>query len=111
MVGLHLRKLWVGTGRRIEVPKPGDYATYAGALRWLMKRDCDSLEAYLDRHGLAPIAPAQALVGDILTLPSADALSAPVIYLGDGRHLGFHEDSDRCELIKPTVFARAWRAI
>jgi hypothetical protein len=107
MVGLHLRKC----GRKIEVPKIGAYSTYAGALKWLKARGCDSLEAFLDQAGLLPIAPAEAIVGDVLTLPSADALSAPVIYIGDGRSLGFHEDSDVAALMKPTAFVRAWRAV
>jgi len=107
LLGLHLRRM----GRPVEVPKVGAYTTYAGALRWLKQRGCDSLEAYLDGLGLVRIAPAEALVGDILTLQSSDQLSAPVIYLGDGRYLGFHEDSDRAELLKPTAFEQAWRAI
>ena len=106
MLGLHLRKM----GRKVDVPKIGAYSTYAGALKWLKQRGCDSLEAYLDGLGLLRIAPAEALVGDILTLQSSDLLSAPVIYLGDGRYLGFHEDSDCCELMKPLAFERAWRA-
>lgn len=107
MVGFHLRKL----GRKVEVPKMGAYSTPAGALKWLKQRGCDSLEAYFDGLGLLPIAPAEALVSDILTLQSPDVLSAPVIYLGDGQYLGFHEDSARCELLKPTAFELAWRAI
>jgi hypothetical protein len=107
MLGLHLRKM----GRKVEVPKIGAYSTYAGALKWLKQRGCDSLEAYLDSLGLLRIAPAEALVGDVLTLQSNDLLSAPVIYVGDGRYLGFLEDSDRAELLKPTAFEQAWRAI
>ncbi|WP_426043706.1 DUF6950 family protein [Caulobacter sp. DWR3-1-2] len=107
MLGLHLRKL----GRKVEVPKIGAYSTYPGALKWLKQRNCDSLEAYLDALGLLRISPASALVGDILTLGSSELLSAPVIYVGDGRYLGFHEDSACCELLKPTEFALAWRAV
>lgn len=107
LVGFHLRKM----GRKVDVPKMGDYSTYAGALKWLKQRGCDSLEAYFDSLGLLRIAPAEALAGDILTLQSTDQLSAPVIYLGDGQYLGFHEESDRCELLKPAAFEQAWRAI
>jgi hypothetical protein len=107
MVGFHLRKC----GRKVEMPKPGDYSTYAGALKWLKKRGHDTLESYFDALGLVRIAPAQALMGDILTLESADALSAPVIYLGDGRYMGFHEDHAEAVLMKPTAFAAAWRAV
>lgn len=107
LLGLHLRKC----GRKVDVPKMGDYSTYAGALKWLKQRGCDSIEAYLDSLGLLRIAPAEALVGDILTLPSVDALSAPVIHVGDGRYLGFHEDSEVAVLMKPTAFELAWRAI
>lgn len=107
LLGLHLRKC----GRKVDVPKIGAYSTYAGALKWLKHRGCDSIEAYLDSLGLLRIAPAEALVGDILTLPSSDALSAPVIYVGDGRYLGFHEESEVAVLMKPTAFELAWRAI
>lgn len=107
MLGLHLRRM----GRKVDVPKIGAYSTYAGALKWLKQRGCDSLEAYLDSLGLLRIAPAQALSGDILTLASPDILSAPVIYVGDGRYLGFHEDSAEAVLMKPTAFELAWRAL
>ena len=107
VVGFHLRKL----GRKVEIPKIGAYSTPAGALMWLKRRGFDTLEGYFDGLGMLPIAPAEVLIGDLLTLQSPDVLSAPVIYVGDGRYLGFHEDSDRAELLKPTAFERAWRTI
>lgn len=100
-----------GSGCGSSGRKIGAYSTYAGALKWLKQRNCDSLEAYLDALGLLRISPASALVGDILTLGSSELLSAPVIYVGDGRYLGFHEDSACCELLKPTEFALAWKAV
>lgn len=106
MLGLHLRRM----GRAVEVPKIGAYSTYPGALKWLKNRGHDSLESYLDSLGLVRIAPAQALVGDILTLESVEALSAPVIYVGDGRYLGFHEEHAVAVLMKPSAFVTGWRA-
>jgi hypothetical protein len=106
MVGLHARRL----GYKVELPKLGDYTTPAGALKWLKKRGYDSLDARLD--DLWPqIAPAAALVGDVLALESVDALAALVIHMGQGQYLGFHEDSDAAVLMRPTAFVRAWSVL
>lgn len=107
LVGLHLRRL----GYKLELPKVGAYSTPAGALKWLKKRGFDSLEARLDALGLVRIAPAQALVGDVIALESTDALAALTIWLGHGQVLGFHESSDRCELLKPLSFKAAWSVL
>lgn len=106
MVGLHLRAL----GHKVELPKVGDYKTPAGALKWLKKRGFNSLEARLDDL-LPKISPASVLVGDVLSLESTDALSALVIYMGQGQCLGFHEDSDEAVLMKPTAFGKAWSVL
>lgn len=106
MVGLHARKL----GYKVELPKLGDYKTPAGALKWLKKRGFDSLEARLD--ALWPqISPASALVGDVLSLQSTDALAALVIHMGQGQYLGFHEDTDEAVLLRATVFGKAWSVL
>lgn len=106
MVGLHARKL----GYKIELPKLGDYKTPAGALKWLKKRGFDSLETRLD--ALWPqISPASALVGDVLSLQSTDALAALVIHMGQGQYLGFHEGADEAVLMRPTVFGAAWSVL
>jgi hypothetical protein len=107
MVGFQLRKL----GHKLELPKIGAYSTPAGALAWLRERGFESLEARLDALGLRRIAAAEALVGDVVALESVDALAALCIYLGDGRYLGFHEDSDVAVMMKPTSFSAAWRTL
>lgn len=107
MAGLHLRKL----GHTLELPKVGAYSTPAGAVKWLRTRGFESLEQRLDALGLPRIAPAHALVGDILALESIDALAALVIVLGQGQYLGFHEDSDVAVIIKPTAFAGCWSVL
>lgn len=106
MVGLHLRKL----GYKVELPKVGAYKTSAGALKWLKQRGFDSLEARLDDL-LPTIAPASAIVGDVLSLESTDALAALVIHMGQGQFLGFHEDTDEAVLMRPTTFGKAWSVL
>lgn len=106
MAAFTLRKL----GYRPPMPKAGSYRSALGAVRALRAAGFESLAAALDGMGLPRIAPAAALPGDILLLPSPDAVGALAVALGNGRVLCWHEDMEGavvCELVHADA---AWRA-
>ena len=69
------------------------------------------LVAAVDAFGLERIAPASALAGDIVALPTDDEVfgAALCVAVGNGRVLGFHEGV--CAVLEPKAFLAAWRAI
>ena len=107
MVAFHLRQLGLKPG----LSKGGSYATALSARRALVRAGHDSLEAALDALGLSRIAPAAALVGDVVALPGDDAMTSLTVALGNGRVLGWHQDSPGCAVLQPVAFETAWRVI
>jgi hypothetical protein len=107
MVAFHLRKL----GLTPRLAPAGSYRTALSARRALTRAGHDSLAAALDALGLERIAPAAALVGDVLALPGEDALGALVVALGNGRVLGWHPDAAGAEVLQPLAFDAAWRVL
>lgn len=105
MIAFHLRKL----GYSVKLPPSGAYGTIRGALKELKARGFDNLGAAIDALGLERIAPASAIVGDILMLPSADGLGALHIALGNGRTVAYHEDLIGAGVLQPLEFIAAWR--
>lgn len=105
MAAFHLRKL----GYKPVMPKAGTYHTPLGAMKALRAAGFERLEDALAATGLTPIAPAQALVGDIVALPGeGDLWPALTVALGNGRVLGFMEG--RCGVLQPALHMGAWRA-
>lgn len=105
MVAFHLRQL----GHTPPLSKGGSYTTLLGAKRALRRAGHASLAAALDALGFPPIAPAEALVGDVVQLPAEDELGALTIYVGNGRTLGYHQDVAGATVLQPLRFAGAWR--
>lgn len=101
----HLRRM----GRPVRLPAKGSYATLIGAQKALAKRGYADLPAALDDLGLERIAPAAALPGDIIALPSEHAIGCLMVAVGNGRAVGFLEDYDGAEIIQPVEYAGAWR--
>lgn len=105
MTAHHLRRL----GYRVSLPNAGEYRSRRAAVRLLKARGYDTLAQALDGLGLESIAPAAAIVGDIVELPAADELGALTIAMGNGRVLGFHEAVAGATVMQPVSPIRAWR--
>lgn len=89
----------------------GSYRTARGAVRHLKRLGFGSLEGAVDDVGLARIAPAAALPGDIVAIPgeAVAGLSMPALTIAVGyqRVLGFLDG--RCGVIQPSAWVTAWR--
>ncbi|MDO9489037.1 MAG: hypothetical protein Q7J32_11730 [Sphingomonadaceae bacterium] len=107
MVAYHLKQI----GRPMRLAKAGTYRSLLGATRALRHLGYDSLAAALDDHGLTRIAPAAAVVGDIVELPGEPPFGALSVAVGNGRVLGFHQDTAGAEILQPTAFVAAWRVL
>ncbi len=107
MVASHLRLL----GHQVKLPPSGSYRTVNSARKALRAAGHDSLDAALDAMELERIAPAAAIVGDIISLPAVDHLGALTVCLGNGRVVGYHEDAVAATVLQPVEFVSAWRAI
>lgn len=105
MVAFHLRQ----AGRPVRLAKAGSYRSALGAARALRQLGHDSLAAALDAHDLTRIAPAAAVVGDIVELPGEPPFGALSVAVGNGRVLGYHEDTAGAEILQPTAFVAAWK--
>jgi hypothetical protein len=61
--------------------------------------------------GLDRIAPAEAIVGDLLMLPGVDRLGGLAIALGNGRVVAYHEDVAAAAVLQPLQYLAAWRTL
>ncbi len=101
-----LRKM----GHRPQLGKAGTYTTGPAALRALQRAGFNTLSEALDALGLERIAPAAARIADIVMIPGEAPLDgALTIAVGNGRVLGFHEDTGTAEILQPVEFIAAWR--
>lgn len=108
MFARHARHL----GHKIKIPPARSYRTVKGALKKLEELGHASLPEAIDALGFARIAPAAAVVGDLLQLPSEDdRLPALTIALGNGRVVGWHEAIAHggADVLQPLEFVTAWR--
>jgi len=101
----HLRRM----GRKVRLPAQGSYRTLRSAEKELAKRGYADLPAALDDMGLERIAPAAALPGDIIAIPSEHKIGCLMVAVGNGRAIGFHEDVDGAEILQPVEYVGAWR--
>lgn len=107
MAAFHLRKL----GYRPSLAKAGSYKTALSARAALKRAGYDSLAAALDGLGLERIAPASAVVGDIVEMEAGDAFGALAVAVGNGRVLGYHEDAPGAVVVQPLSIVVAWRVV
>ena len=106
MVAAHLRRL----GYQVKLPPSGSYRTVNSAVKALRAAGHDSVAAALDAMGLERIAPAAAIVGDVLMLESADGLGSLTVALGNGRVAGYHDDVGAgAAVLQPVEYVAAWR--
>lgn len=94
-----------------KVGKVPAYKTEAAGYRALRKLGHGSLVDAMDATGLPRIAPASALAGDILALPSDEEAfgAALCVAVGNGRALGFM--GGVCVVMQPKAYLAAWRSI
>ncbi|MDX5984701.1 DUF6950 family protein [Sphingomonas echinoides] len=108
MAAAHLRSL----GYTVKLPPSGSYRTVNSALKALKAAGHDSIPAALDAMGLERIAPAEAIVGDIIQMPAEHALGALVVVMGNGRVAGWHDDyADGVVVMQPLTPLAAWRVV
>lgn len=99
-------------GHRVKVPPARSYRTVKGALAKLEELGHADLLAAIDSLGFERIAPAAAVVGDLIALPGDDPrLPALTIALGNGRVVGWHEGIAHggADVLQPLEFVAAWR--
>lgn len=94
-----------------RVPPVPSFRSALSARRALSERGWSNLA---DMMGAVPtvveIAPSQALIGDVLELPSEpDSIGSLVVAIGNGRVLGWLEGADDALIMQPDIYARAWR--
>ncbi len=107
MAAAHLRQL----GYKVKLPPSGSYRTPASAAKALKAAGFASVEDALDGQGLERIAPASAIVGDILMLDGGDRFGALTVAVGNGRVVGWHESAPGgATVMQPLEFKAAWRA-
>lgn len=107
MVTFHLHKLGVA----LAITKAGRYSSALGAQKALKRLGFAKLSEVLDAHGLERIAPAQAIVGDIIEMPGLEGPGALVVAMGNGRVLGYHENVIGAAVLQPIDMLAAWRSI
>lgn len=106
MVAAHLRRL----GYTVKLPPSGSYRTVNSAVKALAAAGYDSVEQALDAMGLERIAPAAAIVGDVVMLPGVDRLGGLTVALGNGRVVGWHEEAvGGATVLQPVEYVGAWR--
>jgi hypothetical protein len=98
-------------GHRPALAKAGSYKSAASARAALKRAGFDALAEALDALGFPRIAPAAALVGDLVMGDSGDAFGALGIYLGNGAMLGFHEDVPHAAVLRRVHLGTAWRVL
>lgn len=92
-----------------RVPPVPRFRSEPGAIAALKAKGWKDLEQMLDSF-LPRIAPAEAIVGDVVQLPSEGALGALCVVVGNGRVMGYAEGHDALTVAQPMAFAGAWRA-
>lgn len=113
LIAFHLRKM----GNKAPMPKAGSYRDAKGSLRALKEatghtRMQDALEQHV---GLVRITYAEARLGDLVAMPSADGEDWPAMFvaLDNDRVLGFLSDGERmeCRVATPLIdrVQGAWR--
>lgn len=97
-------------GRASPLAKAGSYTSaYTGA-RVMKKLGYASLMDALDAIGLERIAPASALLADIVMLPAEGAFGGAIsMAVGNGRVLGYHQEIETADILQPLDFIGAWR--
>lgn len=92
-------------GKRISIPRYGDWESAAKTLRTLGFR---TLAQALDHH-FTRIDNHDVLAGDIVEMPGGNGFSGVTVAVGNGRVLGFHEQIPHCDILQPVMISGTWR--
>lgn len=101
LVIAHARHL----GYSLKVPKYKDLKGAAAALRQMGFK---SLSAALDHH-FTRIEPSMVLLGDLIEVPGENGFSSLMVAVGNGRTIGFHQDTPIADILQPVLISGAWR--
>lgn len=99
-------------GRSAKLLNASRHKTWRGALAYLKQTGFASLVELIDAMGLERIAPAAALPGDLIALPSeeGDGFGCSLaVALDNGRVLALNRVSGLIEPMIPHMFVCAWR--
>lgn len=91
-----------------KIPKQGTYRTEFGALKYLKELGFDSVTDLVTATGLTEIAPARAMIGDIVTFESDSKIGALGIAVGNGNMLAFHESVEGGAILSMSAVEKAW---
>lgn len=101
----HLRRM----GHAVRLPAKGRYGSLRSAMKELSARGFADVLTAMDAHGFARIAPAAALPGDVVAVPSDQPTGCLMVQLSNGRALGFLEEVASAEVLQPVDYVAAWR--
>jgi hypothetical protein len=88
------------------------WSSEAGGIRALKTLGfADLLEAVDAALPGRRIAPAAAMVGDIIALPTASPLGALSVAVGNGRVIGFIDGEAGATIIQPSEYVTAWSVL
>ncbi len=105
MLAFHLRKF----GHK--VPRATGYRSALTAKKKLLSLGYETLPALIDGIGLQNIAPASALLGDVVSFACDDPLGGVGIVHGNGNMMCFHEDHLTPVIMSMDQIDQAWRVI
>lgn len=107
MVAFHLKRL----GHKVTLSKAGAYKTAASAQAALRRLGYATLPDAMDGYGFERIAPASALIGDVVSFASDHAIGALGIVVGNGNMMAFHEAHSVPVIMSMNQIDTAWRVI
>ena len=79
-------------GLKVPFAKGVRYSSERGGLKFLKRAGFDTLIEAVDSLGLPRIAPASALIGDLIALPTQSPLGSLAICIGPMQFLAYGED-------------------
>lgn len=92
-----------------KVPKPGGYRSALGAAKRLKELGCANIHELVDLAGLEAIAPAYAMMGDIVGFEADNQMGGIGIVVGNGNMLAFHEMALTPPIMTMGKIDKAWR--
>ena len=107
MIAFHLKQF----GHKVRLSKAGQYKTLIGAQAALRRLGYDTLPGAMDGHGFERIAPAFALLGDVVSCASEHPIGGLGIVVGGGNMAAFHEDYPGLVVMTMGQIDIAWRAL
>lgn len=107
MVAFHLKRL----GHTVRLSKAGPYKTALGARGALKRMGYSNLIEAMDGTGLVRIPYASALIGDIVSFASDEAIGALGVAVGNGNMLAFHESHEFPVVMTMGRIDFAWKAL